>query len=51
VIAVSGIGVSKDWSVMISNRIADIQLMANGQCFPLYYYEKAENDAMAELRC
>jgi predicted helicase len=39
-ICVSGIGVTKDWSVLITDRIADIQLMANGQCFPLHYYEE-----------
>jgi len=39
-IIVSGIGVTKDWSVIIANTIADIQLLANGQCFPLYYYEE-----------
>jgi predicted helicase len=43
VLCVSGIGVTKDWSVLISDRIADVQLMANGQCFPLYWYEKVED--------
>jgi predicted helicase len=42
VIAISGSGVNKDFSVIITNKIPDIQLQANGQCFPLYWYEKKE---------
>jgi predicted helicase len=42
VISVTGIGVTKPFSVVIADVIPDIQLHANGQCFPLYYYEKAE---------
>uniref|UniRef100_Q3ATM4 Helicase domain protein n=1 Tax=Chlorobium chlorochromatii (strain CaD3) TaxID=340177 RepID=Q3ATM4_CHLCH len=42
VICVSGVGASKDFSVLITNCIPDIQLQFNGQCFPLYYYEKQE---------
>ena len=44
VLCVSGVGVTKDWSVLMTDRIADVQLMANGQCFPLYWYEKAESN-------
>lgn len=40
VICVSGVGASKDFSVLITNCIPDLQLMFNGQCFPLYYYEE-----------
>ncbi len=39
VIAVTGIGGNKEFSVIISDVLPDIQLQANGQCFPLYYYE------------
>lgn len=35
-----GIGSSKDFSALITDVIPDIQLMANGQCFPLYWYEE-----------
>lgn len=39
-ICISGIGSSKDFSILITNCIADLQLQFNGQCFPLYYYEQ-----------
>jgi len=28
----------------MTDRIADVQLMANGQCFPLYWYEEVSDD-------
>jgi len=40
VICISGIGVSKDFSALITDVIPDLQVQANGQCFPLYYYEE-----------
>lgn len=39
-ISLAGIGSSKDFSAIITDVIPDIQLMANGQCFPLYWYEE-----------
>lgn len=39
-ICVNGIGDRKGFSTTISKYITDIQLLENGQCFPLYYYEK-----------
>lgn len=33
----------RDGSVIIANTIPDVQLMFNGQCFPLYWYEKKES--------
>lgn len=44
VICVSGVGASKDFSVLISDVIPDLQVQFNGQCFPLYYYEKTEKE-------
>ncbi len=40
VICVTGLGASKDFSVIISDIIPDLQTQMNGQCFPLYYYEE-----------
>ena len=40
-ICVSGIGNSKDFSVLITNRITDYQMNFNTQCYPLYYYERS----------
>ena len=40
VISVTGLGTPKAFSAIIANVVPDIQLQANGQCFPLYLYEK-----------
>ena len=42
VICVTGMGVVKDFSALIVDVVPDVQLQANGQCFPLYTYEKSE---------
>ena len=42
VICIKGIG-DKDFSCLISNCIPDLQILLNGQCFPLYWYEEAKN--------
>lgn len=44
VISACGTGISKEFSLLITDAIPDLQLLANGQCFPLYYYE--ENTSM-----
>src|ERR1051326_5197034 len=33
-------GASKDFSVLITDCIPDLQVQMNGQCFPLYYFEE-----------
>ena len=38
-ICVTGLGVTKDFSVVMVNAVPDYQLQANGQCFPLKLYE------------
>ncbi len=44
VICVSGIAGNKELSVLISNTIVDLNCLHSGtQCFPLYYYEKNDN--------
>lgn len=40
VISMCGTGVNKDFAVVITDVIPDLQLQANGQAFPLYYYEE-----------
>ena len=40
VISITGVGASKDFSVLITNCVPDLQLQFNGQCFPLYHYEE-----------
>ena len=50
-ICVSGIGVTKDFSTLISDGLTDLEFIGKSQCFPLYYYEEAEaktkKDALA----
>ena len=40
IISITGVGSSKDFSCLISNKILDLQTLSNAQCFPLYYYEE-----------
>lgn len=40
VICVSGVGVTKDFSCIITNKIPDLELIGKSQCFPLYWYQK-----------
>lgn len=49
-IGVKGVG-DREFSCLISDKISDLQLNFNGQCFPLYWYEekKPEDDVMANL--
>jgi predicted helicase len=39
VICVTGLGTPKAFSALISEVLPDIQIIANGQCFPLHLYE------------
>ena len=43
VICINGIGGTKDFSCLITDKIPDLQLVFNGQCFPLYWYEENKN--------
>jgi predicted helicase len=42
VICVTGIGSTKEFSVLMVNIVPDLQLLANGQCFPRYLYEQTD---------
>ncbi|MBO4698551.1 hypothetical protein J5690_02940 [bacterium] len=48
VICVSGVGVTKDFSCIITDTLPDLELIGKSQCFPLYWYEenKKENTQM-----
>lgn len=39
-ICVSGIGVTKDFSCIITDETPDLELIGKSQCFPLYWYEE-----------
>ncbi|MBD9475206.1 DEAD/DEAH box helicase [Achromobacter sp. ACM01] len=42
-IQATGAGGNKEFSCLISDLVFDVQTLSNGQCFPLYWYEKAGN--------
>ncbi|MCA4814178.1 DEAD/DEAH box helicase [Acinetobacter towneri] len=44
VISLTGLGGSKSFSCLMINNVCDVQLIANGQCFPLYLYEEVAQD-------
>ena len=44
-ISLTGLGSAKDFSAVISNVVPDIQLHANGQCFPFKVYETHSDES------
>ena len=40
-ICVTGLGTPKDFSAVIVDVLPDVQLLANGQCYPMYLYDEA----------
>jgi predicted helicase len=40
VICVSGVGVTKEFSVIMTNVTPDLELIGKSQCFPLYYFKE-----------
>lgn len=49
-ICVTGRGSSKEFSVLITNLIPDLEMISKNQCFPLYLYEKEENNKNYQRR-
>jgi len=45
IICVSGVGVTKDFSTIITDTIPDLELIGKSQCFPLYYYEERQKQS------
>lgn len=39
-ICVSGVGVNKDFSCIITDQLPDLEVIGKTQCFPLYWYEE-----------
>jgi predicted helicase len=39
-IYITGTGTTSQFSTLMTNTLPDFQLIANGQCFPLYYFEE-----------
>lgn len=45
VITICGTGVNKDFTTLLTNVVPDLQMQANGQSFPLYYYEERQKSS------
>lgn len=43
VICVSGVGVNKDFSCLITDNLPDLEYIGKSQCFPLYWFEERDN--------
>ena len=46
VMALTGLGTPKEFSVIMTDVVPDLQVQANGQCFPLYLYENVIERAL-----
>ena len=44
-ITICGTGVNKDFETLMTDVVPDLQLQANGQSFPLYYYEERKKSS------
>lgn len=47
-ICVSGIGVTKPFSCIITNLLPDLEVIGKSQCFPLYWYEERVGKKVGE---
>jgi predicted helicase len=47
VICVTGMGANKDFSALICNIIPNLDTLEKAQCFPLYWYEEREKNALS----
>jgi len=48
VISATGIGASKPFSALVTDFTPDLELISKGQCFPLYWYKKVEENNNAQ---
>ncbi|MTI38278.1 hypothetical protein E1140_02115 [Fulvivirga lutimaris] len=44
-ICIPGIGVTKDFSCLMTNGLTDMELVGKNQCFPLHYYEERQKSS------
>lgn len=49
VISATGIGASKNFSGLVSDTIPNYHMHDTGQCFPLYWYDKADDHKTADM--
>ncbi|HBD7311514.1 TPA: DEAD/DEAH box helicase [Legionella pneumophila] len=51
IIMTTGIGASKEFSCLVSNVVPNYHMHDTGQCFPLYWYEKIEDNSNYKNSC
>lgn len=44
VISAAGVGANKAFSALVCGALPDYELVSKGQCFPLYWYQKADDE-------
>lgn len=49
VICVSGVGITKPFSVIMTDTLPDLELIGKSQCFPLYWYEEDKKQQETDL--
>lgn len=47
IISICGTGINKGFTALITDVVPDLQLQANGQCFPLYFYEEQQKQSLS----
>ena len=47
IISIPGIGGTKDFTLLITDKPTDYQVQFNNQCFPLYYYEERQKQTQS----
>ena len=56
-ICVSGVGVKKDFSCLMTNCPTDLEIVGKSQCFPLYWYDnkdtpsKSNQSTLIDFEC
>lgn len=48
-ICICGVGSRKPFSALLTDKISDLQLVENAQCFPLYWYEEDKGEGEVDM--
>lgn len=48
-ICICGVGSRKPFSALLTDKISDLQLVENAQCFPLYWYEEDKGEGEIDM--
>lgn len=48
-ICICGVGSKKPFSALLTDKVSDLQLVENAQCFPLYWYEEDKGEGEIDM--